>query len=100
MVKQVLDRGAGFPAGGRLNVRLVEPAHYEVFVSVPETGQETEFVVDRRWFDCNYSSHNVTVPPSGAVEVTEVSTMMGCMTPKDESTPGDDSTPTASTEST
>lgn len=93
VVKLVVDRSDEFPAGGRLNVKLVEPARYEVVVSVPETGQEARFVVDRRWFDCNASAHNVTVPASGVIEVTEVSTAMAC------ATPGDDAT-TASTEST
>lgn len=41
---------------------LVEPARYEVVVSVPETGREAEFAVDRRWFDCNAAAHDVTVP--------------------------------------
>lgn len=83
-LRPALDASYEFPAGGRLTVELVESAPYEVHLSVPDSGQAHSFAIDRSWFDCNYSAHRVTVPATGAVEVTNVSTTMACATATEE----------------
>lgn len=83
-LRPALDASYEFPAGGWLTVELVEPASYDVHLSVPDSGQAHSFAIDRSWFDCNHSAHRVTVPATGVVEVTNVSTTMACATTTEE----------------
>lgn len=86
VVKPVLEGTYEFPAGGTFEATLLEPARYAVHLSVPTSGQEHSFTVERSWFDCNYSAHDVTVPASAPIDVTISSTLVACSYSTDEST--------------
>ena len=86
-IRPALEETYEFPPGGWIRIELVEPAPYTVVVSVPESGQDRTFEVERGWFDCNYSTHQATVPASGRIELSNSSTTLACATVDDEETP-------------
>lgn len=65
------------PAGDAVEVELQRPATYSVSVRVEGT-TVTEFDIDETWFDCNSSSTIVTLGADGAVDRTELSTLIAC----------------------
>lgn len=65
------------PASEAVAVELRQPATYRVSVQI-DGSQVTTFELGENWFDCNNSATVVELGADGAVDRTEVSTLLAC----------------------
>ena len=65
------------PANQAVAIELRQPATYRVRVQV-DGAQVTTFELGENWFDCNNSATVVELGADGAVDRTEVSTLLAC----------------------
>lgn len=69
------------PADGVLQVDLLLPTRYDVYVSVDD-GRLGEITVGREWFDCNESAGRYALRESSIEDFGVLSTAAGCPAPE------------------